>query len=104
MKYGRHLRLSDGAKLVIGRNKEENEPLQQIDNPKYIHIKTVGIPGPHSLLRNTATQADRLLAARIILTYTKADPQKRYILDFDGTEVEASPFSSRDAIKPYMIL
>ena len=104
MKHGRHLRLSDGAKLVIGRNKEENELLQEISNPKYIHIKTVGIPGPHSLLRSTATQADRLLAARIILTYTKAKPEETYTLEFDGQTIEASPFASRESIKPYLIL
>ncbi len=104
MKYGRHLRLPDGAKLVIGRNKEENQPLQEIDNPKYIHIKTVGIPGPHSLLRSTASEADKELAARIILTYTKASPDEEYRLDFDGKEVKAKPFESREPIKQYMIL
>ncbi len=104
MKYGRHLRLPDGAKLVIGRNKEENQPLQEIDNPKYYHIKTVGLPGPHSLLRKTATKEDKELSARIILTYTKAKPDESYTLMFDDEEIEASPFESREAIKPYMIL
>ncbi len=104
MKYGRHLRLAEGAKLVIGRNKDENAPLQEIDNPKYIHIKTVGIPGPHSLLRSTASPADKELAARIILTYTKANPDEEYELDFDGEKLKARPFASRDEIKPYMIL
>ena len=104
MKYGRHLRLQDGAKLVVGRNKEENEPLQNIDNPKYIHIKTVGIPGPHSLLRKNASQADKELAAKIILTYTKALPNEEYALDFEGETIFATPFESRDAIKSYTIL
>jgi tRNA-specific 2-thiouridylase len=35
MKFGRHLRLSDKAKLVVGRNKEENEHLRGIENDKY---------------------------------------------------------------------
>ena len=104
MKYGRHLRLPEGAKLVIGRNKEENQPLQEIENHKYIHIKTVGIPGPHALLRNTATNEEKELAARIILTYTKAKPEEKYTLSFDGEEIEASPFPSRQDLQKYMVL
>ena len=48
MKFGRHLRLSDGAKLVVGRNQEENGYLQNIQNDKYYHVKTIGLPGPHA--------------------------------------------------------
>lgn len=104
MKFGRHLRLSEGAKLVVGRNKEENEHLQNIDNDKYYHIKTVGIPGPHALLSKSATQKDKNLASKIILTYCKTNPQNSYVLDYDGEEVEASPLASRDEIKPFAIL
>lgn len=104
MKFGRHLRLSDGAKLVVGRNKDENEHLQNIDNDKYYHIKTVGLPGPHALLSKSATDEDKELASKIILTYCKTTPQSSYILAYDGVEVEAMPLASRDEIKPFAIL
>jgi tRNA-uridine 2-sulfurtransferase len=104
MKFGRHLRLSEGAKLVVGRNKEENEHLQNIDNDKYYHIKTVGLPGPHALLSKNATDEDKKLASKIILTYCKAQPENSYTLAYDGVEVESSPFASRDEIKPFAIL
>jgi len=105
MKYGRHLRLKDGAKLVIGRNKEENQPLQEIENDKFYHLKTIGIPGPHSLLSKNATNDDKLLASKIILTYTKAKPNETYKIGFDDkSEIETSPFESREEIKPYFIL
>jgi len=104
MKFGRHLRLPEGAKLVIGRNKEENQPLQEIQNKKFIHIKTKGIPGPHSLLSLKATPADKALAARIILTYTKAKPNERHTLVFEDEELEATPLASRAEIAPYAIL
>lgn len=104
MKFGRHLRLSEGAKLVVGRNKEENEHLQNIDNDKYYHIKTVGLPGPHALLSKNATEADKELASRIILTYCKTKPQNSYALAYDGVEVKAEPLTSRDEIKPFAIL
>ncbi|MCK9453704.1 MAG: argininosuccinate synthase domain-containing protein [Sulfurimonas sp.] len=106
MKYGRHLRLPDGAKLVVGRNKDENLHLQEIDNDKYFHIKTIGLPGPHSLLSKSATAADKELAAKIILTYCKAQEGKIYTLalDKDKEELQATPFISREEIKPYTIM
>ncbi len=103
MKHGRHFRLKDGAKFVVGRNKEENEHLQSIDNDKYYHIKTVGIPGPHGLLSKNATQEDKEFATKAILAYTKAKPDESFIVAFDGEEVTASAFDSRDVMKPYTI-
>jgi len=104
MKFGRHLRLPDGAKLVVGRNKDENAHLQNIDNNKYYHIKTIALPGPHSLLSKSATNADKELAAKIILTYCKTQENKTYTLSFDEEELKAVPFTSRDEIKPYTIM
>lgn len=105
MKYGRHLRLPDGAKLVVGRNKDENVHLQNIVNEKYYHIKTLGLPGPHSLLSKSATEADKELAAKIILTYCKTKEDTAYKLSFEEKEeVEATPFASRDELQPYTIM
>jgi len=104
MKFGRHLRLSDGAKLVVGRNQEENIHLQDIENDKFIHIKTVGIPGPHALLSKNANEDDTELAKKIVLTYCKTDANNSYTLSFDEKEVSGSPFVSRDELKPFTIL
>lgn len=105
MKYGRHLRLPDGAKLVVGRNKDENVHLQNIVNEKYYHIKTLGLPGPHSLLSKSATEADKELAAKIILTYCKTKEDTVYTISFDQTEeMEATPFASRDALQSYTVM
>ena len=104
MKFGRHLRLPDGAKLVVGRNKDENGFLQEIDNDKYYHLKTVGIPGPHGLLSKSASIADKDLAANIILTYTKADPKDEYQISFDDVEQNASALVGREDANKYNIL
>jgi tRNA-specific 2-thiouridylase len=105
MKFGRHLRLPDGAKLVVGRNKDENLHLQNIDSQKYNHVKTVALPGPHSLLSKNATKADRELAAKIILTYCKTKEDTEYTVLYDNAdEIQAAPFDSRDALKPYTVM
>lgn len=104
MKFGRHFRLTDGAKLVIGRNKEENEHLQHIQNDKYFHIRTVGLPGPHAMLSKNSTDLDKELATKAILTYCKTDVDKTYTLSYDGKEIQGSPFNSREDMKPFTIL
>ncbi|MDD3475562.1 MAG: 7-cyano-7-deazaguanine synthase [Sulfurimonas sp.] len=105
MKFGRHLRLPDGAKLVVGRNKDENLHLQNIDSQKYNHVKTVALPGPHSLLSKNATKADRELAAKIILTYCKTKEDTEYTILYDNAdEIQAAPFDSRDELKPYTVM
>ncbi len=104
LKYGRHLRLDGGAKLVVGRNQEENAFLEQIDNSKFVHLRTVGIPGPHALLSKSAGDEDRDRAAKIILNYCKATPEKSYIINIEGIDKEASPFPTREEASKYSIL
>jgi len=104
VKYGRHFRLEDGAKLVVGRNKEENGYLQEIDNDKFIHIKTVGLPGPHALLSKNTTQEDKDVASKIVLTYCKTKADTEYKLNLDGVEVFSTPFESKEEIQKLNIL
>ena len=103
LKYGRHLRLPEGAKLVIGRNQEENAMLQEIDNGKFIHIRTVGIPGPRSMLSRRATPNDKALATRLILTYCKTSPEEEYTLDYEGEAVTGAPLDSKNEAAAYFI-
>lgn len=104
MKFGRHLRLSENAKLIVGRDQEENEHLQNVENDKYYHIKTVGIPGPHAMLSKTASQEDKDLAARVVLTYCKTSVENSYTVSFDSEEVSASPLQSRAEVQNFNIL
>ena len=103
MKFGRHFRLTDGAKLVIGRNKEENQHLQNIENDKYFHLKTVGLPGPHGMLSKNASENDKIIATKAMLTYCKTDVNETYTISFDEKLVKESPFSSRDEMKPFSL-
>jgi len=49
LRYGRHFRLSDSSKLVIGRHRKENEMLRQIQWGN-VRIEPLSHPGPFSLL------------------------------------------------------
>jgi len=68
LKYGRHFRLPDGAKLVVGRNQEDNGGLEAITSTRYLPIH-LPLLGPYSLISLNASDSDKALAARIAITY-----------------------------------
>jgi tRNA-specific 2-thiouridylase len=103
LKVGRHLRLPGGAKLVIGRNKEENERLKNIDNYKFVFIKILDATGPLSMLSKNANKEDFELAARLVLTYGKTNKDKEYEVLIENQKLKAYPFESKEVAKKYFI-
>lgn len=69
---GRHFRLSPEAKLVVGRNKGENERLQALAKLSDIFIQVRGHLGPLGLLRGRAGEELVTLSARIVARYSDA--------------------------------
>lgn len=104
IKYGRQLRLPDGAKLVVGRDEHDNEKIEAVDNDKYVHISTLDMPGPHSLLSKNASAADRELAIRLVLTYSRTQPNESYTIAIDGEKVTAQPFEDKKAPHAYFVV
>ena len=104
IKYGRHFRLSDGAKLVIGRNQEDNAHLEAVESSKYVHLKTLDVIGPHGLLSKNATQAEREFALRAMLAYTRAEADKSYDVSLAGDVTPAFALASRDMMKPFTVV
>jgi tRNA-specific 2-thiouridylase len=100
LKYGRHFRLPDGAKLVVGRDLEDNEGLRSITSDKYINIK-LPIAGPFSLLSRDATRDDRLLAAKIAITYARSNSNESYDIDIDDDLITTSPFTHKKEAQKY---
>lgn len=86
LKYGRQLRLPDGAKLIIGRDEADNAILEGIENRKYIHIDT-DLFGPHSLISANARENDKILAAKLVLAYCKQDFTGEQTLDFGEEKI-----------------
>ena len=104
LKHGRHLRLPGGAKLVVGRNKEDNEYISKVDNPKYIFAKALDISGPLSLINKDASDGDKLLATKIILTYTKTKSDEVGKVRFEDEIFEALPFERKEDLRKYFVI
>jgi len=71
LKAGRHFRLEGGAKLVVGRDEDENRALQELVLPGDLIFKLKDRQGPLSLLRGRYDGALIALAASTIAHHTK---------------------------------
>ncbi|MCF7858106.1 MAG: hypothetical protein K9N07_02100 [Candidatus Cloacimonetes bacterium] len=70
IKVGRHLRLDKNTKLILGRNKSENDSLSKLAQDEIV-LQTKDIKGPFGLLKATKklTNNDITLASSILLRY-----------------------------------
>lgn len=103
LKVGRHLRLREGIKLIVGRNEGENERIKELENSKMISVDVPDLPSPFSKITKVATNEDKQLAAKIILTFTKAKKDELYEVTFEDEVIKETPFESRDEILKYYL-
>lgn len=70
LKTGRHLRLNDNVKLIIGRNKNENNILSELAKDEIV-LQAKNFPGPLGIIqsKNKLTNEDIKLAGSILLRY-----------------------------------
>lgn len=74
LKYGRHFRLPEGVKLIVGRTQADNENMIRYHNPeKDAMIKMKKFPGPAVLIPGNNANTDTVkFAAAVCAGYSKA--------------------------------
>ncbi len=70
LKIGRHLRLSDRVKVIIGRNKKENDLLRSMAGECDTLLWTCQVPGPVALVVGDADEQAIMLAAAACARYS----------------------------------
>ncbi len=110
LKAGRHLRLPDGAKLIIGRNHDDNEKIKSTTSDKYYKARIEDASGPLCLFQKDASADDLSLAANLIVTYGKTNLNTHYKVKFvDSADItneiiqEGERFPSKDIASQYFI-
>jgi tRNA U34 2-thiouridine synthase MnmA/TrmU len=90
LKVGRHFRLTKDAKLVVGRNKDENEVIKALAEDADVIFEAKDYVGPTCILRGKHDEADIATAASIVLRYSDAPKDARSVLRMtaNGTEQE----------------
>ncbi|MEJ2695707.1 MAG: thiamine biosynthesis protein [Candidatus Sulfobium sp.] len=71
LRVGRHFRLSGGCKVIIGRNKAENESLDSFRDGDGIHLRVPGFGSPLTLMLG-GDDEDLLTAASLCARYSDA--------------------------------
>jgi len=72
LKHGRHLRLNDTVKIVVGRHKEDNLAIENLSLKQDIIIKMKDYPGPTVLVPNVCDEEMLSTAASICAVYSDA--------------------------------
>jgi tRNA-uridine 2-sulfurtransferase len=72
LKLGRHFRLNEHVKIVVGRNKRENEKLKALAVKGDMILNTTSVPGPVVLLTGNLLSDSVEQAVQITLSYSDA--------------------------------
>jgi tRNA U34 2-thiouridine synthase MnmA/TrmU len=77
LKVGRHFRLTKDAKLVVGRNKDENEVVKALVEDADVVLEAKDYVGPTCILRGKHDEAAIATAASVVLRYSDAPKDAR---------------------------
>lgn len=103
LKYGRHLRLPNGAKMIVGRNELENQFLKELKTDKYEEIKLTNLIGAYSLLSKNADAKDLELALKIALTYAKTEIDKEYQISFKDQIYTSKAYENKEQVSQFFV-
>ncbi len=79
LNVGRHFRLNQNLKLIIGRNEQENNEIERYKELGDIIFPEYEIPGPSGLLIGEYTEQDVEKAAKIVSRYCDGKGEKGII-------------------------
>ncbi len=107
LKFGRHFRLMNDCKVIIGRSEDENKRILELLGKDDIIFSVVGSKGPVGVYLGTLSEHYLKKAASIIAFYSRiphGETAKVRYWNGKGFEriIEVEPFS-REEIQRYMI-
>jgi len=101
LKAGRQFRLSETAKLILGRKQADNERIKELIHPEHIILRADNFSGPLGLVSGSSTEAEIETAAALVAGYGKGrDEQEVKILlerDQETWELTVAPTSMEEA-------
>lgn len=82
LKTGRHFRLAEDTKLVVGRDRQENEELQALARREDTVFKLKDYQGPISVMRGRSNDELIRLAASVAAYHTKLKNEKSVDINY----------------------
>lgn len=102
LRFGRHLRLPDGAKVIIGRDEVENNILKNFKNEKFQSVNVSNLVGAFVLLSKNASLKDQELSAILATTYAKSQIDQNYCVLIGDNEFNVTPIKKEEARKYFI--
>ena len=76
LRVGRHFRLDESTKVIIGRHKEENERILELVQEGDVIIRVMDYPGPIALIPRGSSDSSIEIAASLCVRYSDAPNDK----------------------------
>ena len=103
LKIGRHFRLDENSKLIVGRNHNENEIIKALALPDDIILEAKDQMGPTTLIRGKDLEQHKKIAASVTLRYSDAPSDQTctvFVKNGDNTsEITAKSADEEDYLK-----
>lgn len=103
LKIGRQFRLSPTVKLVVGKNKEDNQALEGFLTAQRLLLRCRDFTGPLAVLCGNADQSTLQRAAAIVASYGKGKDEAQLVVlccdDKGTTTLEVAPMAREESIK-----
>ncbi len=77
LRVGRHFRTSPTCKIIVGRNKADNEQILSFASSDDVLMKVDGVGSPVTIITGTPTEDDIMVAASMTARYSDAKRQPR---------------------------
>jgi tRNA U34 2-thiouridine synthase MnmA/TrmU len=107
LKYGRHFRLNDKHKVIVGRTKEDNRQISRLLDPhKDISLQMTDMAGPTVLIPSGATEEIVRVAATLCASYSKTEdgaPARVSVTGPLGLEILTVQCGSPETYHQYLI-
>ncbi|MDI6786224.1 MAG: tRNA 4-thiouridine(8) synthase ThiI [bacterium] len=81
LRIGRHFRLDNGVKVIVGRNKDENEKLLKLKEKGYIFLEVKDYKSPITIIKGTNKEAIKIAAA-ITARYSDAKNEDKITVSY----------------------
>jgi tRNA-uridine 2-sulfurtransferase len=95
LKTGRHFRLGLATKVVVGRNKKENDIISSLSCENDLVLRVENIPGPTVLITGEASLEEEALALSIAASYSDAKEDQEVEITIVGRGMERSSQGKR---------
>lgn len=99
LKLGRHHRLDEETKMIVGRNQTENETIRMLALPGDILLEVRDFVGPTTILRGKTAKDHVIFAASVTLKYSDAPSAEGYVTVSDSSsknDIAVTPATEKD--------